>query len=161
MSKYMVKITRTEVYEREVEVEAEDARAAIAKARENEQDNEYAELFDCPDNVMTDFSYAGVDNIAPFTTMEISAKVDWDFDEDVLESRLAPEEYGFPSKEQKLVFTADELKVNEVVDVGDIEDRCWTLDEDKLKEYVSDKLTDETGFCHNGFTFDYKINKGE
>lgn len=157
MSKFRVKITRTEVYEQEVEVEAEDARAAIAKARENEQNNEYAELFDCPDNVKTDFSYAGagekrVVDIAPFTTMEISAKVDWDSDEG---------DTDLPDRSQTLTLTADELKVNEVVDVGDIQDRCWTLDEDKLEEYVSDRLTDETGYCHNGFTFDYKINKGE
>lgn len=164
MSKFKVKITRTEVYEREVEVEAEDARAAEEKARENEQDNEYAALFDCPDVVQTTFRDANGENdgriadIAPFSTMTVTAKVDWDFDDDVRNSGLAPEEYGLPSKEQKLVFTADELKVNGVVDCGGT---VWALDEGKLEEYVSDKLTDETGFCHNGFTFDYKINKGE
>lgn len=96
-------------------------------------------------------------DIAPFSTMTVTAKVEWDFDDDVRNSGLAPEEYGLPSKEQKLVFTADELKVNDIVDVGDIEDRVWALDEGKLEEYISDKLTDKTGFCHNGFDYNYKI----
>ena len=56
--KYKVRITRTETYYRDVEVEADNIEDAIEKAEENEQDNEYAELFDCPDDVQTSFKDA-------------------------------------------------------------------------------------------------------
>jgi hypothetical protein len=58
MSKFKVRITRVETYYRDVEVEAESIDDAIAKVEENEQDNEYAELFDCPDDVQTSFKDA-------------------------------------------------------------------------------------------------------
>ena len=58
MSKFKVRITRVETYTRDVEVEAESIEDALAKAEENEQDNEYAELFDCPDDVQTSFKDA-------------------------------------------------------------------------------------------------------
>ena len=58
MNKFKVRITRVETYYRDVEVEAENIEDAIAKAEDNEQDNEYAELFDCPDDVQTSFKDA-------------------------------------------------------------------------------------------------------
>lgn len=155
MEKFRVKITRTEVYEREVEVFADDAVAAIAKAKENEQENEYAHLFDMPDDVHTEFSYAGagdknVCKIQPFAKLTVTAQVDWDFDEDVVNS-------GLPSAKQTIDFTADELKNEGIVDVGDIDEVNWLIDEDKLEDLISDRLTDDTGFCHNGFGFHYKL----
>lgn len=162
MEKFRVKITRTEVYEREVEVFADDAVAAIAKAKENEQENEYAQLFDMPDDVHTEFSYAGageknVFKIQPFAKLTVTAKVDWDFDEDVVNSGLPFEEFGLPSAKQTIDFTADELKNEGIVDVGDIDEVDWQIDEDKLEDLISDRLTDDTGFCHNGFGFNYKL----
>lgn len=56
MSKFKVEITRIETYRRTVEVEAETAEAAKALAEANEQENEYADMFDCPDEVSTEFS---------------------------------------------------------------------------------------------------------
>ena len=58
MSKFKVRITRVETYSRDVEVEAESMDDAIAKVEDNEQNNEYAELFDCPDDVQTSFEDA-------------------------------------------------------------------------------------------------------
>ena len=69
MSKFKVRITRVETYVRDVEVEAESIEDAIAKAEDNEQDNEYAELFDCPDDVQTSFNVCGYP-----TTLKPSAK---------------------------------------------------------------------------------------
>lgn len=163
MSKFRVKITRTEVYEREVEVEAEDAAAAEEKAKENEAENEYAVLFDCPDTVTTDFACKGDGNsnrvtVDAFKYMTVSAEVDWDFDEDVLNSGLSPEEYGLPSKEQTLYFDAKELESEGIVEVGETNKDEWWLNEDKLKEYISETLTEEEEFCHKGFTFSYTLN---
>lgn len=57
--KIKVKITRTETYERIVEVEAKDEAEALEIAEDNEQENEYADMFDCPDDVDTEFSIPG------------------------------------------------------------------------------------------------------
>lgn len=54
--KIKVKITRTETYERIVEVEADSEEEALQIAEDNEQENEYADMFDCPDDVDTEFS---------------------------------------------------------------------------------------------------------
>lgn len=58
MSKFKVRITRVETYYVDVEVEADSIDDAIAKVEDNEQDNEYADLFDCPDDVQTTFKDA-------------------------------------------------------------------------------------------------------
>ena len=58
MKKFKVKITRTEVYEREVEVEAASKKEACRIAEEREQDNEYYAMFDAPDDVKTTFEPA-------------------------------------------------------------------------------------------------------
>ena len=63
MSKFKVRITRVETYCRDVEVEAENQDDARAKAEENEQDNEYSALFDCPDDVKTYFNVCGYPNV--------------------------------------------------------------------------------------------------
>lgn len=57
--KIKVKITRTETYERIVEVEAKDEAEALEIAEDNEQENEYADMFDSPDDVDTEFSIPG------------------------------------------------------------------------------------------------------
>lgn len=54
--KIKVKITRTETYERIVEVEADSEEEALQIAEDNEQENEYSDMFDCPDDVDTEFS---------------------------------------------------------------------------------------------------------
>lgn len=54
--KIKVKITRTETYERIVEVEAKDEAEALEIAEDNEQENEYSDMFDSPDEVETNFS---------------------------------------------------------------------------------------------------------
>lgn len=55
MNKFKVKITRKETYVRTVEVEAKDLASAIARAKEAESNNEYYQLFDCPDDVKVSF----------------------------------------------------------------------------------------------------------
>ena len=56
--RFRVRITRTEVYYRDVEVAADNLEDALQKVQDNEQNNEYAYLFDCPDDVSTTFKSA-------------------------------------------------------------------------------------------------------
>lgn len=58
--RFRVRITRTEVYYRDVEVAADNLEDALQKVQDNEQNNEYAYLFDYPDDVSTTFK--GADN---------------------------------------------------------------------------------------------------
>lgn len=68
--KFKVEITRTETYRRTVEVDAETAEAAVTAARANEQANQYAELFDAPDGVSTEFA-------ASFYDPSLLTEADW------------------------------------------------------------------------------------
>ena len=53
--KYTVRITRTETYVRDITVEADSWADAKELVERREEENEYAEMFDCPDYVKTDF----------------------------------------------------------------------------------------------------------
>ena len=55
MSKFTVKITRTETYTHEVEIEAETAEAAKRIVEENDMAGEYEQNFDCFDDVSTEY----------------------------------------------------------------------------------------------------------
>lgn len=91
--------------------------------------------------------------VSPFSTMTITAEVDWDVDED--------EDGELPDAVQTLTLNSQELFFADVLDAADIDETTWNLDEEMLEEYISDKLSDEMGFCHNGFTYTYKLDKGE
>ena len=56
--KFKIRITRVETYTRDVEVEADSLEAALAMVEDREADNEYAEMFDMPDDVKTSFAEA-------------------------------------------------------------------------------------------------------
>lgn len=55
-SYYKFLITRTEKYETEVLVKAESREEALATIQEREEDNEYADTYDCPSEVKTKFT---------------------------------------------------------------------------------------------------------
>jgi hypothetical protein len=144
--KYKVKMVRTEIYERVVEIEAESKDAAIAIAKDNETNNEYAEMFDLPDEARTDFSAECVDGYTfpPFKRLKVEAEVEWDADE---------EDMPFtPKKDFKVVFTPEELEHFEVLDRSD--PKKWSIPKEKFEEWFGEYLTDFTDFCHRGFTYD-------
>lgn len=79
MSKFKVTITRTETYTHEVDVDAENEEQAEAIVRQREQDNEFAEQFDCPDDVETHFVARDMgDPTRTYTLPELADKVDID-----------------------------------------------------------------------------------
>lgn len=53
MKKFNVRIQRVEYYNVDIEVEAESVAAAIESVRKREEANEFAGMFDCPDDVET------------------------------------------------------------------------------------------------------------
>ena len=84
-------------------------------------------------------------NIAPFSKIEITADVDWDFDEGDTP----------PDREFKVSFTPDELVHFNVLDKGDAKENNWRLNEGKLGDFISEYVTDFTDFCHNGVSYTY------
>ena len=83
--------------------------------------------------------------IAPFSKMEISANVKWDFDEGDTP----------PNPKFEVSFTPDELVHFGVLDKGDIDETNWWLNEGKLGDFIAEYVTDYTDFCHNGLEYTY------
>lgn len=86
---------------------------------------------------------------SPFNSIEVVADVDWDIDEG---------EEGI-ARQYKEEFSADRLK-----ELGFIEEdeNCpldWKFKEGDFKEWFSDHISDETGYCHNGFSFIYTVKR--
>ena len=87
--------------------------------------------------------------VAPFSKMTVTAEVDWDAEENEVK----------PNSIVVQTYTAEELKNAEVVDVGEIDDTGWYLYEQRLEDFVSEQLSDEYGFCHNGFSLEYTFKR--
>lgn len=84
--------------------------------------------------------------VYPFKRFNITAKVDWDFDEGDTP----------PDPKFEVSFTPEELMNEDILDKGGIEDiNKWFIDEAKLEEFLGEYLTDFTDFCHKGFTFEW------
>ena len=157
--KFKVKISRTEIYERVVEIEADSKDKAIAIAKDNEEENEYAYMFDCPDDVTTDFAIEddGEEDkpknkethlepnmfFSPFKRLKVIADVDWDGDDgDEL-----------PDHNFEVTFTADELKELGFIKETDDDSTVWTFVTNEFGEWFGEYLTSFTDFCHKGFTY--------
>lgn len=82
---------------------------------------------------------------SPFTKIKVTAQVDWDVDEDDGEA---------PDRDVQIEVYADPDMFNAGV-IDDSDPLNWVLDEDALKELIGDKLSDEFGFCHKGFTYTF------
>ena len=129
MQTYRVRITRTETYVRDVEVVAANWDEAVEKAEENEEENAYADLFDCPDDVQTKFGKTEEDPvfIPPCKGLNV---------------RVLTEVDGVDEWREKF-YSADELVNAEVIDKGDIRQTQWNMKEGELWELASDEATDE------------------
>lgn len=84
--------------------------------------------------------------VYPFKRFNITAEVDWDFDEGDTP----------PDPKFEVSFTPEKLMNEDILDKGDIEDiNKWFIDEEKLEEFLGEYLSDSTAFCHKGFTFEW------
>lgn len=54
---------------------------------------------------------------------------------------------------------AEELFDLGIVEMDEIDHNKWLLDEDVLEELISDRITSDTEFCHNGFKFSYSVSR--
>jgi len=128
MQTYKVRITRTETYVRDVDVVAANWDEAVEKAKENEEENEYADLFDCPDDVQTEFGKTEEDPtlIPPCKGLNV---------------RVLTEVDGVDEWWEKF-YSADELANAKVIDKRDPRVAQWNLKEGELWELASDDATD-------------------
>lgn len=155
--KFKVKITLTETYDREVEVEATDGKQAVKIAQDRWADNEYTNMFDCPDDSSTEFNLVdesrdpeahSIIRTSPFSKMEVTADVDWDGEEGEV----------LPDPKFEVTFTADELFHNVgCLSVKEDDKNIWEFDDDRFGEWFGEYLTSFTDFCHNSFTYDIKF----
>ena len=78
-----------------------------------------------------------------FDALKVNATIDWDFDDG--------EEC--PDSEIEYVFSADEL--DNVAHCLNRDELDWIFDEEVFEQWFSDYITDQEGFCHNGFSYYY------
>lgn len=101
---------------------------------------------------ITNYVQAGSTPIDPFTHMHVHVTVDWDSDGAPVDEELHP------------VFTREELIqkniIHEPVVTQDGQEEPSYLDSSAFLDWLSEYITDCTGFTHNGFTVNYTL-KGE
>lgn len=86
---------------------------------------------------------------SPFKSIEVVADVDWEFDE------------GEEGVARRYVeeFSADRLKELGFLEVDDNSPIDWKFKEGQFQEWFCDHISDETGYCHNGFCFYYTVKR--
>ena len=87
--------------------------------------------------------------VKPFKALKVTAVVDWDEDEDkVIDEEIVAE------------FTPETLR-GAADCLTDSPDGDWLINNRKLEEFLSDWLSDATGFCHKGFSWVYSCRREE
>ena len=79
--------------------------------------------------------------IKPCDGVKFSCCVEWDVDEG--EESLSPY--------IEFVIGTDKLS-----EAGILDKRKWRINETMLEDFLPDYISDLTGFCHKGFTFNFK-----
>ena len=93
---------------------------------------------------------------SPFKRLKVSvSNVKWDFD-GMDEAEKEATKKGLPDA-GVIEWTARELFDQEVLDIDEDVPTDWLLDEDKLEELVSEKITNDSEFCHKGFSMRYSV----
>ncbi len=78
--------------------------------------------------------------IKPCTEVRFDCEVEWDVDEGE----------PLPDKHLDFVVSVDRLVSEDILDKGK-----WRINETALEDFLTDYVSDLTGFCHNGLTFKY------
>lgn len=78
--------------------------------------------------------------IKPCTEVKFDCEVEWDVDEGE----------PLPDKHLDFVVSVDRLVSEDILDKGK-----WRINETALEDFLTDYVSDLTGFCHNGLTFEY------
>lgn len=87
---------------------------------------------------------------APFEAIKVTCEVDWDLEDEDSPFR-EPKGY-VPETVYTVELKADEMLANGLMRV-DKETGEYVIDNDALEDsdYLSDMITDDAGFCHNGY----------
>lgn len=84
-----------------------------------------------------------------FNSIEVVADVDWDLDE-------GEEDIARQYVEE---FSADSLKELGFIEEDENCQNDWKFKEEKFKDWFSDHISDETGYCHSGFSYSYTVKR--
>ena len=93
---------------------------------------------------------------SPFKRLKVTvSNIDYDFD-GLEDDEIEQAKSSLPTS-GTLNYTADELFDNDVLSKDKDTGIDWILDRDALEELVSDSISDDSNFCHNGFNFRFSI----
>ena len=87
--------------------------------------------------------------LSPFQSMEVSAEVDWDADEEEICPTV------------KTIIPSFALFDAGVLRESDDDPTIWLFNETKFVEWFGDDLSETYGFCHNGFTYRWGVKKNK
>ena len=102
-------------------------------------------------------NYSKPNRYTPFSRLKVSVSdIDYDFDGmDYEEIEQVKSE--LPTF-MNLEYSVDELLDYDVLSKDDNSTE-WIINRDALEELISDRITSDTDFCHNGFSFMFSIVK--
>lgn len=93
---------------------------------------------------------------SPFKRLKVAVSaIDYDFD-GLEDDEIEQVKSSLPTC-GTLDYAADELFDNGVLTEDGDDGTDWVLDRDALEELVSDRITSDSEFCHNGFNFRFTI----
>ena len=100
---------------------------------------------------------ANTKRFSPFSRLKVTVdNIEYDFDDGDLDWSVS-ERPELPKK-GTFDYAADELFDKGILTEDEETGIDWILDEDELEELISDRITSDTDFCHNGFTFRYSVS---
>lgn len=100
---------------------------------------------------------ANTKRFSPFSRLKVTVEnVEYDFDG--MEADEIEQAKSDLPKKGTFDYAADELFDKGILTEDEETGIDWILDEDELEELISDRITSDTDFCHNGFNFRYSVS---
>ena len=100
---------------------------------------------------------ANTKRFSPFSRLKVTVEnVEYDFD-GMEADEIEQAKFDLPKK-GTFDYAADELFDKGILTEDGETGIDWILDEDELEELISDRITSDTDFCHNGFNFRYSVS---
>ena len=100
--------------------------------------------------------YSKKNQYSPFSYLKVYVfDIDYDFD-GMDDDEIEQTKSELPT-DGNLEYSAEELFDYSVLSKDGVNSTEWIIDNDALEELISDYITDNTGFCHNGFRFRFSI----
>lgn len=126
--------------------------------RAGELTTDKSDFFEDPNGFKTDMNKGKTDmatsTFAPFKTIKVTCEVDWDLED---EDSPDGDQEGYELDVGLDIYTV-ELQADKMMEYGlmwvDEGTGKYVIDNDALEDsdYLSDLLSDNSGFCHNGYS---------